>query len=714
MPHRTKKDKDRSREREKSRDRKLAHNVLAAHSVSPGTSEDEIVLSGDTGLAVSVNGDGSSGDDTSRASTESASRPFGHHSRSRSVEQSLDKLQDSIASDASSLLEKFRDMFDEEARNFSTRPNVLVAGCTGAGKSTLINTVFGRPVARTGAGVPITQHFERYELDNEAVVIYDSKGLEVGDHNEFIDTTKSFLVDDDPISASTNSKSTSDEESNTPHKAHIHVVWYIINSAGSRFQPFEGDVCQKLFNKLPIIFILNKADLSSTQDRENLRKTIINLNLGNCIGIVDTICTPSVSALKIPDVCPACGSDDVDIKRKRRVMICEDCGHSEPLTVDTGLTVLVSRTMEALPVLARDRFVAAQRVSMHTKNVTARKIITEYVSDDFGAARLERQLFKMVAKMLIRLSVLWEFREHGHEYGVEIAKEHMGQFSYRDKLFLMLHKQDKHQDEKLAHTAALGVVWNRCVRLLYRSLFLQSFDSQADLNGLLQRAFVDLNQQTIDEVAKQIEAKGVDALLDKEFPQDLEEDKACSVSLPLNSHIPAIMAREDRERDTMRRSSESAMHKAHSSRPDLMSTTGHMPDRHIPDRPSSADTQRSPRDVSMSARYDNRTTLSQTFSDESRYGLSSSKHRHRHKHKDLDVPRTLSQGSRGRSHRTKSSRSHHGMTESTGGHHSSLATEHAEAHDVSRRKSHNRKGSRHGGGSSTTSTAAAEAAINAH
>jgi GTPase SAR1 family protein len=73
---------------------------------------------------------------------------------------------------------------------------VLVAGCTGAGKSTLINRVFGRVVARTGAGVPITQHFERYELENEAVVIYDSKGLEVGDHNEFIETTKSFLVDD--------------------------------------------------------------------------------------------------------------------------------------------------------------------------------------------------------------------------------------------------------------------------------------------------------------------------------------------------------------------------------------------------------------------------------------------------------------------------------------------------------------------------------------
>lgn len=50
---------------------------------------------------------------------------------------------------------------EEEIR--SRRPvTVLVAGNTGAGKSTLINTVFGREVARTGTGRPVTEDVEEY------------------------------------------------------------------------------------------------------------------------------------------------------------------------------------------------------------------------------------------------------------------------------------------------------------------------------------------------------------------------------------------------------------------------------------------------------------------------------------------------------------------------------------------------------------------------
>lgn len=548
--------------------------------------------------------------------------------RNRSVDSSLDKLQDSIASDASNLLDKFRLQFDKTAIQFQMKPNVLVAGCTGAGKSTLINRVFGRSVAQTGTGVPITQHFDRYELEGETVVIYDSKGLEVGEHEEFIRTTGEFLEDG---------------------HVQMHVVWYIINSAGSRFQPFEADVCKSLFNKLPIIFILNKADLSPQEDRDALRKAIVELNLGNCLGILDTICTPSLAALKIPDVCPACGSDDLDIKRKRKLMTCEECGHSEKLMVETGLDVLVEHTMNALPVLARDRFVAAQRVSMHAKNTTARQIIVDFHDNDFRHARLERQLFKVVAKMLIRLSILWEFREHGHEYGTEIAKEHMGQYSLRDRVFLLMHKQDKQSEEKLNHCTALGVVWNRCVRELYKALFLVSFGdverNDADLSVLVERAFTELHIDAIDATAHSLEDQTFETLLDAEFPPELEADAACAVEVPLNR---TMTRRESKSPDHLEGHNNGDGHHQDEHRASLLGTTGHyMMHSNEPGQASA------PSHLSSTVAGGGNTGGSSVSS-------SSSKHRHRHSHKhrrDYDDGSGSVSSSRGRHVRAHGTRS---------------------------------------------------------
>merc|ERR1711990_540968 len=145
--------------------------------------------------------------------------------------------------------------------------------------------------AQVGTGYPVTQHFTRYELNDRDVVIFDSKGLENGFHEEFIRDTKEFLTQKGDFV-----------------KDSVHVIWYIVNSAGARFQPFEETVCRTLYSGAPIMFMLNKADASTEEQRANLRSVIEGMNLPNLVGIYDTITRPTGQATKLFAECPDCGS----------------------------------------------------------------------------------------------------------------------------------------------------------------------------------------------------------------------------------------------------------------------------------------------------------------------------------------------------------------------------------------------------------------------
>ena len=67
----------------------------------------------------------------------------------------------------------------EKVRNLKTL-NIIVAGKTGVGKSTLINSMFRENLAETGIGKPVTQHMRKISKKGVPLNIYDTKGFELG------------------------------------------------------------------------------------------------------------------------------------------------------------------------------------------------------------------------------------------------------------------------------------------------------------------------------------------------------------------------------------------------------------------------------------------------------------------------------------------------------------------------------------------------------
>ena len=104
--------------------------------------------------------------------------------------------------------------------------NIIVAGKTGVGKSTLINYIFREQLAETGIGKPVTQHIQRITKKDVPLTIYDTKGLELGRDTqkqikaEIIDKIKEGLYAKDENKC-------------------IHCIWYCINTASDRIEEDE-------------------------------------------------------------------------------------------------------------------------------------------------------------------------------------------------------------------------------------------------------------------------------------------------------------------------------------------------------------------------------------------------------------------------------------------------------------------------------------------
>ena len=217
-------------------------------------------------------------------------------------------------------------------------PNIAVIGRTGAGKSTLINAVFGGELAKTGTGLPVSDAFIRYPKDDRKVpvVIYDSAGYEMTKEEKFKNDVFEFF----------------DQKKYEPIDKQIHLVWYVIHAGLKRFEYFDAQIIQALKQRgLPLIVILSQTDLARAVEIYEIEKTIKTYQSEYKL---DKLAILQISANPII---------------------------GEPF----GVKELVNKTVDLLPELYTEALIIQQKANLKLKRQTAINYIKVAASSCFAA-----------------------------------------------------------------------------------------------------------------------------------------------------------------------------------------------------------------------------------------------------------------------------------------------------------------------------------------
>jgi uncharacterized protein (DUF697 family)/GTP-binding protein EngB required for normal cell division len=211
--------------------------------------------------------------------------------------------------------------------------NIIVAGRTGTGKSTLINAVFGEEFAQTAMGRPVTQNATWYERDGHPLRILDTKGLETSEYAQTWDALRSEIA---------KGRSSADP------RQHIHVGWVCVQEPALRFEDAEQKLVEALKEQgIPTIVVVTKHGMFP-EFQEEIAKL-----------------APMADAIVPVRALPMRGFSST-----------------------AGLTELVQATFRLLPSAVQSAFVAAQNIDFEMKTADARKIITGAASAAGAAAAI--------------------------------------------------------------------------------------------------------------------------------------------------------------------------------------------------------------------------------------------------------------------------------------------------------------------------------------
>ena len=190
-------------------------------------------------------------------------------------------------------LEKFFREGLSQALRGKTRLNVMLAGRVGVGKSTLVNAIFGEPIAPTGVGCSITQNIQRYTRSNLPISVYDTPGIELGVEAELIAKTylaeiKRQMGDDD---------------------TRVHFCLYCVRTRDERFEAVESDIVRALAKDVLVALVLTQCPTSDDVRANKFARYLTSLELpvldGQCfmtLAEADNIAGVTLPPFGLPDL----------------------------------------------------------------------------------------------------------------------------------------------------------------------------------------------------------------------------------------------------------------------------------------------------------------------------------------------------------------------------------------------------------------------------
>lgn len=145
------------------------------------------------------------------------------------------------------------------------RFNLLLGGNSGAGKSTITNSIFNFHLAKTGMGKPQTLNITKYSKEGYPLCIYDTRGIELATKNG----SNSFKDLEALIEKIRNSKDPSEQ---------IDIAWIVIPQI-ARFEESHKQFMQILYkHNIPIIIVLTQCTLSENEchKMDGIRRELVN------------------------------------------------------------------------------------------------------------------------------------------------------------------------------------------------------------------------------------------------------------------------------------------------------------------------------------------------------------------------------------------------------------------------------------------------------